>query len=114
MTVRTSEHQLVYLNLTAQYQLLKTRISISEYQSLSNIKFSRIIPCQQIRIIILLSYKNVKKRYQTNKNLVSLAAIFWMSCNAPQKVLRDIQKMAARETNKNRVSPKSDQNLTSL
>ena len=34
--------------------------------------------------------------------LVSLAAIFWMSGNAPPKeggALRDIQKKAARETN---------------
>ena len=40
---------------------------------------------------------------QNGKGLVSLAAVFWMSHNAPPTsggALRDIQKTAARETSK--------------
>ena len=41
------------------------------------------------------------KDVQADSRIVSLAAVFWMSRNAPPKggALRDMQKAAARETN---------------
>ena len=41
----------------------------------------------------------VNNNETTHTRIVSLAAVFWMSRNAPKRALRDIQNTAARETN---------------
>ena len=61
-----------------------------------------ILPCTVLKTLIDFATKSVTLFFIANGVVVSFAAVFWMSRNAPPKeegALRDIQKTAAKETN---------------
>ena len=88
------------LERDSRYLIHQVRTRYFKIFLISNLCLQNTILGQWLGQVGLIHY--LGKLYFSHSLLVSLAAVFWMSRNAPPDVggaLRDIQKTAARETN---------------